>query len=80
MADRNPNPCIVKWILSTWYLNSPPFGRAAPAIFSGSQTSANTHTDVHGHMTMKALSTDTDGKNQGLFSHGRAGVDSTCSS
>ena len=29
MADRKPNPCIVKWILFTWYLNSPPFGRAA---------------------------------------------------
>ena len=28
MADRKPNPCIVKWILFTWYLNSPPFGRA----------------------------------------------------
>ena len=27
MADRKPNPYIVKWILSTWYLNSPPFGR-----------------------------------------------------
>ena len=28
MADKKPNPCIVKWILFTWYLNSPPFGRA----------------------------------------------------
>ena len=27
MADRKPNPCIVKWILFTWYLNSPPFRR-----------------------------------------------------
>ena len=29
MADRKPNPCIVKWILFTWYLNSSPFGLAA---------------------------------------------------
>ena len=28
MADRKPSPCIVKWILFTWYLKSPPFGRA----------------------------------------------------
>ena len=28
MAARKPNPCIVKWILFTWYVNTPPFGRA----------------------------------------------------
>ena len=34
MADRKPNPCIVKWILFTWYLNSPPIGRAAFGYYS----------------------------------------------
>ena len=32
MADRKPNPFIVKWILFTWCLNSPPFGRAIKVI------------------------------------------------
>ena len=32
MADRKPNPCIVKWILFTWYLNSPPFGLTPPCV------------------------------------------------
>ena len=34
MADRKPNPCIVKWILFTWYQNSPPFGRAKNPLLS----------------------------------------------
>ena len=43
MADRKPNPCIVKWILFTWYLNSPPFRRANTACESpaGDEKSTN---------------------------------------